>query len=156
MTLQSLTLQDGLAFGSGVSAEGGAIDNQGSLTLNDVTVENNIAQGAGATSTGGQNAEGGAIFSSGLLTLSGGTTVENDRALGGSGTPGKSLAAGSGYGGALYVASSTVNVTNAILSSNTAVGGNGGNQIKGLLTGAIGPAGNGYGARFMSLVGRSH
>ena len=46
LTLQSLTLQDGLAFGSGVSAEGGAIDNQGSLTLNDVTVENNIAQGA--------------------------------------------------------------------------------------------------------------
>ena len=46
LTLQSLTLQDGLAFGSGVSAQGGAIDNQGSLTLNDVTVENNIAQGA--------------------------------------------------------------------------------------------------------------
>ena len=146
LTLQSLTLQDGLAFGSGVSAQGGAIDNQGSLILNDVTVENNIAQGAGATSTGGQNAEGGAIYSSGLLTLSGGTTVENNSALGGAGTPGKSLAAGSGYGGALYVASSTVNVTNAILSSNTAAGGNGGNQIKGLLTGAIGPGGNGYGS----------
>ncbi len=146
LTLQSLTLQRGLAFGSGVSAEGGAIDNQGNLTLSDVTVENNIAQGASASSTAGQNAEGGAIYSSGLLTLSGGTTVENNSALGGNGTPGKSLAAGSGYGGALYVASSTVNVTNAILSSNIAVGGNGGNQIKGLGTGAIGPAGNGCGS----------
>ena len=48
LTLQSLTLQGGLAFGSGVSAEGGAIDNQGNLTLFDVTVDNNIAQGASA------------------------------------------------------------------------------------------------------------
>ena len=39
LTLQRLTLQGGLAFGSGVSAEGGAIDNQGTLTLSDVTVE---------------------------------------------------------------------------------------------------------------------
>ena len=73
LTLQSLTLQGGLASGSGVSAEGGAIDNQGSLTLSDVTVENNIAQGASASTTAGQNAEGGGIYTSGLLTLSGGT-----------------------------------------------------------------------------------
>ncbi len=146
LALQSLTVQGGLAFGSGVSAEGGAIDNQGNLTLSDVTVENNIAQGASASTTAGQNAEGGAIYSSGLLTLSGGTTVENNRALGGSGTPAtySALAAGSGYGGALYVASSTVNLTNVTLSSNTAQGGNGGNALK-AFSSHPGAAGNGFG-----------
>jgi hypothetical protein len=81
LTLANLTLQGGLAFGSGVSAEGGAIYNQGALDLNGVTVQNNVAQGKnGITSIfplveAGQSAAGGGIYSSGTLTLEGGTKV---------------------------------------------------------------------------------
>ena len=52
LTLQNLTLQGGLAADSGVSAEGGAIDNQGALTLSGVTVQNNIAQGRSVSGEG--------------------------------------------------------------------------------------------------------
>src|SRR5262245_11183206 len=45
LTLENVTLQNGLAFGAGASAEGGAIFNQGTLTLTGVTVQNNTAQG---------------------------------------------------------------------------------------------------------------
>src|SRR5262245_28559308 len=74
LTLENLTLQGGLAFGSGVSAEGGAVYSQGALTLNGVTVQHNIAQG----STGGNSAAGGGIASSGALTLEGGTLIQKN------------------------------------------------------------------------------
>src|SRR5208282_2860531 len=45
LTLQSLTLQGGLAMGAGVSAEGGAIYSEGALTLNSVAVQDNQALG---------------------------------------------------------------------------------------------------------------
>ena len=45
LTLQTLTLQGGLATGAGVSAEGGAIYSQGALTLSGVTVQDNQAVG---------------------------------------------------------------------------------------------------------------
>src|SRR5271166_1558859 len=76
LTLQNLTLQGGLAFGSGVSAEGGAIYNQGTLDLNGVAVQNNVAQGRVA-----QPASGGGIYSGGSLTLEGNTKVQNNQAL---------------------------------------------------------------------------
>src|SRR5262249_28880128 len=58
LTLNNLTLQGGLAFGGGVSAEGGAIYNQGTLLLNGVTVQNNSAQGSSDPSSPGQSAAG--------------------------------------------------------------------------------------------------
>jgi hypothetical protein len=45
LTLNNLTVQNGLAFGSGSSAEGGAIYDQGTLTISGVTVQGNTAQG---------------------------------------------------------------------------------------------------------------
>jgi hypothetical protein len=45
LTLQDLTLQNGLASGGGVWAKGGAIFSRGTLTLDGVTVRNNTAQG---------------------------------------------------------------------------------------------------------------
>jgi hypothetical protein len=62
LTLQNLTLQNGLASGSGSSAEGGAIYNHGSLVLTGVTVQGNKAQGSNATKSGqaGQDGSGGA------------------------------------------------------------------------------------------------
>jgi hypothetical protein len=142
LTLQNLTLQGGWAFGSGVSAEGGAIYSQGALALNGVTVQNNIAQGSDGTPTlkgGGKTnaagdgaaAAGGAIYSgSGTLTLVG-ATVQGNQALGGNGGTPKYVgyfggAGGYGYGGGIYVSSGTVSLSHCTLSNNRAAGGNAG------------------------------
>jgi hypothetical protein len=127
LTLQNLTLQGGLAFGGGVSAEGGAVYNQGTLLLNGVSVQSNIAQGGTSLFNGlGQSAAGGAIYSNGSLMLQS-CTIQNNQAVGGqggtnvSGDPG-----GDGLGGGLYVAGGTVSLSSVTLSSNTAQGGAGG------------------------------
>jgi hypothetical protein len=127
LTLQSVTLQNGRAYGSGAAADGGGIFNQGALTLNGVNVLGNVATGRVL----GGDAAGGGIYSSGALTLEGGTTVENNRAVG---TP--RLNGGNGFGGGLYVAGGTATLTNATLSSNSAVGST-------VLPGGL--AGNGFG-----------
>jgi hypothetical protein len=137
LSLSNLTLQGGLAFGSGLAAEGGAIYNQGTLTLNSVTVQGNVAQGAdGGLSWAGQSAEGGGIYSAGALTLGGNTIIQNNQAIGGRGrdgtypTRGSSSAGGPGgnaLGGGLYVSSGTATLNGVTLSSNTAQGGAGGN-----------------------------
>jgi hypothetical protein len=149
LTLQNLTLQNGLAQGGGVSARGGAVYNQGSLDLNAVTVQNNIARGLGYHPA----AAGGGVYSNSALTMEGGTKVQNNQALGGFGGAGygggvdvaggsatlssvtfssntaqggqgsTSAPAGPGYGGALYVAGGTVTLTSALLASNAARGG---------------------------------
>src|SRR5262249_21029941 len=75
LTLENLTLQGGWAYGSGVSASGGAIYSQGSLTLNGVTVQGNTA------------ASGGAIYSQGSLTLNG-VTLQGNAAVGSDGISG--------------------------------------------------------------------
>jgi len=124
LTLQNLTLQSGLAFGSGVSAEGGAIYNQGTLVLNGVTVQGNVAQGSAGKSSNtknggnGDSAVGGGIYSSGTLTLEGGTLVQRNQAAGGQGGSGPKGGGngGNGYGGGLYVSGGTVNLTNSTLS----------------------------------------
>src|SRR5262249_41814723 len=86
LTLQNLTLQHGLAFGSGSSSEGGAIYNRGTLDLNGVTVQANRAEGSSAKrSISGQDAAGGGVWSNGTLTLENGTRVENNEAEGGTG-----------------------------------------------------------------------
>jgi hypothetical protein len=132
LTLANLTLQGGLAFGAGVLAEGGAIYSQGTLDLNGVTVQNNIAQGKnGAGGQAGQSASGGGIYSNGSLTLEGGTAVQNNQALGGGGgthsRPGTSPTGGSAYGGGLYVAGGMGTLINTTLFSNIAQAGPGGN-----------------------------
>jgi hypothetical protein len=130
LTLENLTLQNGLAS-SGVigGASGGAVFNQGALTLNGVSVQKNVAAG----SILGSDATGGGIYSSGVLTLEGGTTVENNRAIGTTrfGAPGNG---GNGFGGGLYVAGGTAALTNSTLSFNRALGG-----------GNNGDGGNGFG-----------
>jgi hypothetical protein len=132
LTLQSLTLQGGLAFGAGVSAEGGAVYNQGTLDLNGVTVQNNIAQGSTGRNSNqragdGQAAAGGGVFSGGALTLEGDTMVEDNQALGGQGGAGRPAEnGGNGLGGGLYVVGGTVSVTSATITANIAQGGQGG------------------------------
>jgi hypothetical protein len=154
LTLQNLTLQNGLAFGSGSSAKGGAIFNQGTLVLSGATVQNNEALGSnGAAGTSkqvngqpGPDAAGGALWSNGALTLQGGTTIENNLALGGNGGSascnqkggGTGGNGGTGYGGGLYVAAGTANISKITLSYNTAKGGQGGSAGCGSFAGANG------------------
>jgi sugar lactone lactonase YvrE len=90
LTLHDLTLENGLASGAGASANGGAIYSQGTLTLDTVTVMNNRAQGAAAF--------GGIVAGSG----------------------------GAACGGGLYVATGSATLSNDTFSDNTAQGGSGG------------------------------
>ena len=120
LTLDNLTLQGGLASRmvpgqEGVPwplwSEGGAIYNQGALTLSGVTVEDNSALVAG----------GGIYSSMGSVTLEGGSIVQNNSA--GGLVPGGNNSSGSaGAGGGLYVTGGTVTMTNAALDNNDCVG----------------------------------
>jgi hypothetical protein len=128
LALSNVTLEGGLAFGSGVSAEGGAIYTQGTLLLSGLTVQNNIVQGSAAVDfSPGQPAAGGGLYSSGSLTLQG-CTVQNNQALGGpAGLHLSGLAshgAGSGAGGGLY-SSGSLTLQSSSIQNNQAVGGQG-------------------------------
>jgi hypothetical protein len=143
LTLEILTLQNGLAFGSGISAEGGAIYNQGTLVLSGVTVQGNIAQGSPGSSgcspdfgrckpqgiIPGGPAAGGGIWSGSSLTLENGTLILNNQAIGGSGDLGSQFDSGStggdGSGGGLYIIGGTANLTGVTVNDNNALGGQG-------------------------------
>jgi hypothetical protein len=123
LTLANLTLKGGLASGLAVSAEGGAILNQGGLTLNGVSVQHNIAQGIPSGYFISPPAAGGGIYSNGSLTLQS-STFQYNQALGSDGNAGTN--GGDANGGGLYVAGGTASLTDTILSSNLAQGGKGG------------------------------
>ena len=129
LTLENLTLQNGRAVGSGSSSEGGAIYNRGTLDLNGVTVQDNLAFGGYASPSAGQDAAGGGVWSSGTLTLENGTTVQHNQALGGYGGSRNKPAGypgGNAFGGGVYVAGGTANLTDATLYENGVGGGEGG------------------------------
>jgi len=148
LTLKSVTLQGGLA----PSSNGGAIYSQGTVELNDVTVQNNVAQdwwSGGSLGFGYLvGGAGGGIYSDGALTLEGGTTVRNNQAVGG---PVEFRAGADGLGGGLYIAGGTVALINANVSSNTTQGGQGGIYLQPHPHGhpvppiPPGPGGNGLG-----------
>jgi hypothetical protein len=151
LTLQNLTLQGGLAHGSGTAADGGAIFNQGALTLSGVTVQNNVAAGmdganyVSSTLAAATDAAGGGVWSNGTLslqdlTLPGGgpihTLLQNNTAQGGYGgiyyyptplsnNPWTAANGGNAVGGGLYVAGGTADLANAKLANNIARGGGG-------------------------------
>jgi hypothetical protein len=163
LTLENLTLQGGLAFGSSTAADGGAIYNQGTLTLSGVTVQGNTAQGSngadGSTVTvtikkkndtkvvaaqPGADAAGGGIWSSGSVTLQGGSIVQNNQAIGGKGgnqgggsNPG---AGGNGLGGGIWSSGSLTVENQSVMQGNSALGGAGGYS-----TAVNGPGGKAFG-----------
>jgi hypothetical protein len=139
LTLTHLTLQGGWAKGAGgVSSGGGAILNQGTLALSNVTVQNNIAQGLGSTDLGnlvgdGSSAAGGAIYSSGTLTMQD-SIIRNNQAVGGKGGREFATPPGAGsnaFGGGLYIEGGNAALTRVTVSSNTAQGGAGGDALGG-------------------------
>ena len=151
LTLNDLTLTGGIAFGSGVSAEGGGIFSRGQLTLDNVTVTQNFAAGTSefflADSVPGKDAAGGGIFSvGGSITLKAGTVLTQNEAVGGNagiglnGNPGG--AGGNASGGGLFAMDATVLIeAGAQVSSNLALAGFGGSSGSNLFTGAIGTGG---------------
>jgi hypothetical protein len=159
VTFKHLILSGGLAQedgGNGViagttPAYGGAIlNNVGSLTLQDVVVENSVARGGngpagaagagnGAGGNGGaaQIAFGGGIYSpGGTLTIKR-STFTNDQAVGGAGGKGgmggrstgpggQGGVGGAAAGGGLYASGGVLNVSGSKFSFDQALGGVGG------------------------------
>ncbi|MCA1686329.1 MAG: hypothetical protein LC745_10200, partial [Planctomycetia bacterium] len=115
LSLAGLTLQGGRA---GDRWGGGAIYSQGSLRLNSVVVQDNIARNVNQ----GGISQGGGIYSSGSLTVTS-STIQNNQAVGIDAGPYGD--GGSAQGGGLYVLG-TASLTSVTTASNTAQGGNGG------------------------------
>ena len=124
LTLENLTLQNGVTSGSGASGNGGAIHNRGTLTLVDTTIINNIANVEGGAIYNDTNAvisitdsivsnntaiadDGGAIDNHGSLVISGSTLEYNSST--------------NDDGGAIWNDSNaTLSITDSILRYNTA------------------------------------
>ena len=131
-------------------ANGGAIFNQGTLTLTNAAITNSHAGGggsggAGASAgggTGGAGGSGGAVYNTGALTLNGATISSDTAGNGGTGGLGASADAGfggggggaGGTGGGIENAGGTLTVTGSTIRGNTAgnggLGGNGGQGMK--------------------------
>jgi trimeric autotransporter adhesin len=154
VVLGNMTLQHGSNVGA--PARGGAIFNEGTLTLNNVTLSNNQARGNnGGTGAAGGAAFGGAIYSNGTLTLNSVTLTDN-RATGGNGgdgslgstvctpictpTPGGNGGDGGlAQGGGVFIdTGGSLTINTATFDSNTATGGNGGNGGMGVTRGLAG------------------
>jgi hypothetical protein len=101
LTLKNLTLQNGVA-----TNYGGAIYNQGTLLLSQVTVQSNTAEGVLAA--------GGGIWSNGYLTVENSTIRGNVANFGNWSEP--------AFGGGVYIAGGTANITGSTFASNEAIG----------------------------------
>jgi hypothetical protein len=159
LKLSNVTLQGGLASGTGTAAEGGAIYNQGVLDLSGVTVQNNVAQGInnGWVWLGA----GGGIYTRGTLTMEGISQIKNNQALGAigasGGVSGRVIAhaqmGASGLGGGLFVAGGTASLNGVTISGNLAQGGAGGDggtqQTGGYYDGSAPNGHNGSGSSYV-------
>ena len=128
--------QGGTGEGSSTAGVGGAIDSDGSLTLNRVTVISNQAaggngNGSGVPTTGG-GAQGGGISVSGDATIAD-STISANTASGGQGGQnggiGNSVggAGGAAQGGGIFTSSQFgFTMRTSTVSANTAAGGAGG------------------------------
>ncbi|MGO9451151.1 MAG: choice-of-anchor Q domain-containing protein [Candidatus Binataceae bacterium] len=123
LNLQFLTLTRGSVTGlSGAAGYGGAIFNNGTVTVTNSTfLANHATGGPGGTDFPGGDGFGGAIANEGTVTVTNSTFSAN-QATGG---PAGSTTGGAGFGGAIY-SNGTVTVTNSTFSANQANGEGGG------------------------------
>jgi CSLREA domain-containing protein len=123
LNLQYVTLQNGSVTGAPhVSVSGGAIANEGTLTIANSTLSGNYATGgvsSSVTDVVPVTGSGGAIANDGTLTIANSTFSANQAAGGG----GDGYAYG--YGGAI-ANDGTVTITNSTFSANQAMGDTGG------------------------------
>ncbi len=119
----TVTINGGTATGNRAAAEGGGFWNSavGTLTVQNVTLENNTASGAAADQGGG------ALFTDGGAMSVFNTTMTGNKADG---------AAGSG-GGILAVPGSTLTITGGALISNTASRAGGAIEVNGVVTNTV-------------------
>jgi hypothetical protein len=113
LTLENVTLLNGYATvqqttATSWSAEGGAIYNQGTLVLSGATIG-----GSTAVSIYTWNAAGGGVWSNGSLTVENSTVIEGNSAVA---STGSEIA----FGGGLYIASGTANISGSTISNNQA------------------------------------
>jgi hypothetical protein len=156
LSLENMTLQGGLATSSSIDlyvGAGGALYNQGTLTLRGVTIQNNSARGAA-------HSLGGGVFSSGALTVEN-SSVRNNQSIGARGMdasfgraePVDATDGGSALGGGLFVQGGTALLMGVTLSGNTAQGGNGGDGSRGPNGATGGNGGNGLGGGLYAAGG---
>lgn len=119
---------------------GGIYNNQGTLTLDTCTFNNNGAQGAGGVDGNfdfqdggrGYNGRGGGVYSRGGSLTATSCGFTGNLALGGTGGsyypggPGNGGSGGDGEGGALGSSSSTITLTTCTFTGNVGRGGQGG------------------------------
>ena len=154
LTLENVTLQNGMARSAGAAVDGGAIYNQGTLVLSSVLVQENTALGHAGTvqhnkvGGAGQDAAGGGVWSDGSLTVENGTVFQDNTALGGGcaiTSAGTGLG-GKAFGGAIDIAGGTADITGTTFGAvslafgNTAQGGAGNNTASNLGGAAYGGA----------------
>lgn len=145
LTLENMTLSHGHA----TNGAGGAIFNQGSLTIASATLRDNTATGANGanniTGTGenGGNGYGGAVYNgNGTVTITG-STFHANRTQGGNGGSGFNGGYGGyGYGGAVYNHTGMLTITGSSFDGNRSMGGGGGTRAGG---GSGGGGGSSYG-----------
>lgn len=148
VTLEYMEIWEGLVF----AEPGGAIKNQGTLFLHELSIHNSMSEGDDGGLQGG--GFGGAIFNTGTIEMNE-VTIANCLALGGKGANGvapgggSGAGAGPGLGGAVYNdTGGSTTLVNCTISNNIAQGGRGGNgthhQGSGTVSSA-GGAGGGFG-----------
>jgi hypothetical protein len=171
LALENLTLRGGKVVGTTTESAGGAIYNQGTLTLSQVNVMDSVAEGQRNTLLIGSppqsTAVGGGIYSSGALSIEGGF-IQNNQAIGGVGAAGRFSVPGGGasdgsrgahgLGGGLYVGGGTAILNHVNLTWNAAHGGDGGAgrtvTSHGTTYGTDGGAGgNGFGGSLYAAAG---
>ncbi|HVX09977.1 MAG TPA: DUF4214 domain-containing protein [Pirellulales bacterium] len=139
--------------GDAAGGNGGAILNQGTLTLGNSTVGDSMATGSNGLkgNSSANEGAGGGIYNSGTLKLVQ-STISGNKSYGGSGSNGVDGSGGGGGGGAALGGgifnAGTLDVVNSTISGNTAVGGGGGDfDDPGLTFGdKMGGVGGGNGA----------
>jgi|GEM_PF-2237934 len=128
LTLTNGRAADGAAGGStGTTGEnGGAILNDGTLTLSRVNVANSHAgNGGDGTSIAGDGGRGGAIYTTGALNLID-SSVTGNRAGDGGDNGGSNGSGRGGDGGGIFVVTGSASLIGTTVSNNTA--GNSGND----------------------------